>query len=97
MGKVFIPFLVYQIPLRLKIPLQSLRPVKKIQELSSPVLIVAGSNDKYTLLSESKALFELAPEPKELYIVDNAEHVDFHSFNKEQYEKKILKFFEEHL
>ena len=47
--------------------------------------------------AESTELFDAASGPKELWIVPDAGHVDFHSIEKDTYEAKTLEFFRSNL
>jgi len=62
-----------------------------------PVLVIAGSADQRTTLSESRRLFEAAPEPKELWVVQGAAHVDLYRFAGKEYENHVLLFFQRYL
>lgn len=90
----FAPFLTGQFPFRSGISIDDLRPIDKISNLKSPVLIIAGENDKHTTLEESKQLFNTANEPKELWIVPRAEHQDLSKAAPAEYEKRVLDFFQ---
>ncbi len=91
------PTLYYQIPLRQNISLNSLKPINAISTLKAPVLIIGGSEDQHTRIEETKNLFATANEPKNLWIINQAAHVDFHSFAKDQYEARISDFFSRYL
>src|SRR5215813_13998262 len=60
-------------------------------------LFIAGAKDRHTKLAESRELFAAASEPKELWVVEEAAHVDVHQIAKEEYERRILDFFEKRL
>jgi fermentation-respiration switch protein FrsA (DUF1100 family) len=47
-----------------------------IARLQCPVLVVAASDDSIVPTSQSRRLFEFAPEPKQLVIVERADHND---------------------
>ncbi|MDH3194562.1 MAG: alpha/beta hydrolase [Acidimicrobiia bacterium] len=49
---------------------------ERIQSVAAPILVIAGSEDSIVPLSQSRALYELAPTPKELVIVRGADHND---------------------
>lgn len=49
---------------------------ERIGQVRSPVLIVHGTDDRIIPVTHGKALFELAPDPKELKIVDGVSHSD---------------------
>ncbi len=74
-----------------------LRPIDRIGEQTAPVLVAAGTADRYTTRSESRALFERARSPKELWEVDHAAHVDLHAFAPAEYERRIGAFLARYL
>ena len=42
-------------------------------------------------------MFAAAAEPKQLWLHDGAAHEDLYDFNPEEYETRLLNFFEQHL
>lgn len=48
-----------------------------VAELDVPVLVVAGSDDEIVPLQQSRAVYEAAPGPKQLMVVEGAGHNDF--------------------
>lgn len=96
-ANILAPTLYYQIPLRQDISLNSLKPINAISNLNAPVLIIGGSEDQHTKLEETKNLFAAANEPKTLWIINQAAHVDFHSFTKSDYEQKVSDFLSRYL
>ena len=96
-GDAITPLFIMQLQPRLGIATDQLRPISKIGNIQAPKLIIAGSEDKHTLLNESHQMYETAHEPKELWIVNGAKHQDIHRFAKQDYELRILKFFEANL
>lgn len=91
------PLLTMQLPLRCGIDGNALRPIDRVGAVTVPKLFIAGAKDRHTKLAESQELFAAACEPKELWVVEEAEHVDVHQVAKEEYERRILDFFEKHL
>ena len=89
--------LLWQLPLRLGIRPDALHPIAHIGELKAPVLIAAGSADLHTTLAETQRLFAAAAQPKELWVVDGAAHVDLHAFVPEDYERRVGAFLARHL
>ena len=59
-----------------------------------PIQIIGGENDHHATLEESRQLFAAANEPKELWIVQNAEHGDLFKVAPSDYEKRVLAFFQ---
>jgi fermentation-respiration switch protein FrsA (DUF1100 family) len=56
------------------------------------VLLIAGDADQHATLGEMKLLYERAHEPKELWVIAGARHLDFHRFVPEAYERKVIEF-----
>jgi fermentation-respiration switch protein FrsA (DUF1100 family) len=77
---------------RLHLSIDDIAPIKHIQELPCPVFVISGEIDRDTLAESTRALFAAAKEPKELWIVPGAAHVDIYGFAKAEYEKRILGF-----
>lgn len=91
------PLMTRQFPLRLGISVDELRPLDKIKDINCPIFVIAGENDHHTTLAESRQLFDTANQPKELWIVPQAEHGDLHKFSPKEYEQKVLEFFQKTL
>jgi len=89
--------LIMQLPLRAGIEKSALRPVDRVGAIKAPKLFIAGAKDRHTKLDESRELFAAASEPKELWVVEEAAHVDVHQMAKEEYEERVLDFFEKRL
>jgi pimeloyl-ACP methyl ester carboxylesterase len=88
----FAPLLLWQLPFKIGISADQLRPIAAMPELHAPVLIASGSKDLHTTLAETQHLFQAANLPKQLWVVDGAAHEDLHAFNPKIYESKILAF-----
>lgn len=86
-----------QFKLRFNIDPEKLRPEIDIKKYTGPLLLIAGETDRHTKVAESRRLFRNANSPKQLWLVKNAAHVDFHRFDKASYEKKILSFLNKYL
>jgi fermentation-respiration switch protein FrsA (DUF1100 family) len=92
LGALFAPLLMVQMQSRLKIPENRLRPIDRMAKLGTPVLIVNGTQDSYTSIEDARALFAAAADPKELWAVEGAGHVDLYAFAKAQYEQRVGDF-----
>jgi fermentation-respiration switch protein FrsA (DUF1100 family) len=86
------PLLVAQIPLRLGVDVESNTPIAGISRVSAPLLVIAGADDRHTLLAESRRLFDAAPGEKEIWVLPGARHVDFHAREPAEYERRVLAF-----
>lgn len=89
--------LLVQVKPRLGFDPYKLNPIDRIPEVATPILLIAGSEDPFTTLEESQALYDAARAPKELWIVDGAAHESFYAFAKSDYETRLKDFFERNL
>ena len=92
LGKFGAPFLTWQLKPRLGIARDDLCPIKQVGNITVPKFFIAGTADRDTTARESKALFTVAAEPKQLWLVDGAAHVDMDAYTKDEYEKRVLDF-----
>ena len=93
-GSYFAPLLTFQLKPRLGITVDDLKPIEQISKVKGAVMIIAGAKDRHTTLKESKELFKQAPEPKELWVVEGAKHINFDTYKKEEYQERVLNFLE---
>jgi fermentation-respiration switch protein FrsA (DUF1100 family) len=50
--------------------------IDRIARISSPLLVIAGEDDRIVPIDESRSLYEAAPQPKRLVVVPGADHND---------------------
>jgi dipeptidyl aminopeptidase/acylaminoacyl peptidase len=62
-----------------------------------PLLMIHGLDDTYIKAEMTGRLFEIAREPKELWMVENAKHNQALQVAGEEYRQRVLRFFEAHL
>jgi fermentation-respiration switch protein FrsA (DUF1100 family) len=74
-----------------------LRPIDRIASFTGAVFVISGRADQKTTLSETRALFGRAREPKFLWEVPGAGHVDLAGFCADAYRERVLAFFRETL
>ncbi len=91
--------LTSQLPLRLNINSEMLRPESSINTVTSPIFIIGGEVDERATIEETMRLYNSISSTtiKDLWIVKNAHHTNFHTFAKKEYEKKVLFFFAKYL
>lgn len=89
--------LLIQLQPRLGVSPTDLRPIDHILDIGCPVFIASGTEDLHTTESETRALFAAAPEPKQLWLVDGAVHVDLHRKKPLGYRERIVGFLDRHL
>jgi pimeloyl-ACP methyl ester carboxylesterase len=92
LGPVLAPLLMVQVQARLEIPANRLRPIDRMGQIGAPVLIVNGTRDRYASIEDARALFAASSNPKELWAVEGAGHVNLHAFAKAQYEQGVGDF-----
>lgn len=92
LGTVLAPLLMVQMQSHLDIPENRLRPIDRVAKLTVPVMILNGTDDVYSSTSDAQKLFAVAPNPKQLWLVQGAGHVDLYSYAKSEYEKRVGDF-----
>jgi len=95
--KIFTPLLTWQLKPRIGVSADALQPIKRVGEITVPKLFIVGAEDKHTTIEESRQMFNVAAEPKELWIVERAAHIDLYAARKEEYEQRVLSFFNRQL
>ncbi|HET7458298.1 MAG TPA: alpha/beta hydrolase [Gemmatimonadaceae bacterium] len=71
----------------------ALRPIERIGGVAAPILLAAGTADRYTTIGESRSLFARATSPKEFWPVEGAGHVDLYAYAPVEYERRVTAFF----
>lgn len=62
-----------------------------------PLFMIHGGADTYIKPDMAKALFDLAGEPKEFWLVEKAKHNQAFHLAHDEYKKRVLDFFDKHL
>lgn len=96
-GRWLAPLLLWQLPLRLGISASDLRPIQDIRRLHSPLLLASGTRDQHTPIAETRRIHAAANEPKQLWEVPGAAHVDLERFAPREYRRVTLAFLDRHL
>lgn len=96
-GEWLAPLLTFQIKPRMGIDVEDLSPLRNMEHIQAPVLVMSGELDQRTTVEDSRQLFDAAPQPKYLWIVPGARHVDFHRHAGSLYEDKVLRFLHLHM
>lgn len=97
LGSLLAPALLWQLPARLGIGADQLRPIDRIERWRMPALVVSGQEDRHTTAAETRRLHERANEPKELWLVPGAGHVDLARFAGPDYAERVYGFLHTHL
>lgn len=94
----FIPPAIWTAALRLKFNPYRLNLTNIMPKISPrPVFIIHGALDRAVRPKDAYALFEHAKEPKELWIVEGAQHCGAYNTAKDEYEQRVISFFDSYL
>jgi len=96
-GGYLTPLLLWQLPLRLGVTADELRPIAHLPSLRTPAMIIGGTEDRHTTAAETRALYAKAAAPKVLWLVEGAAHVDLHAHDPVGYEARVSSFLRAHL
>jgi hypothetical protein len=66
--------------------------LRRMPELRAPLLLLHGDRDEVVPLFHAEALFEAAPEPKQLHVIDGVGHNDLVTLAGEQWASAIARF-----
>lgn len=91
-GAWLTPLFIWQLGPRWGIDARALRPVDAIARIRAPLLLIGGGADPRATPGDTARLFAAAPEPKQLWVVPAAGHVDFHRVAPDEYEARVLQF-----
>jgi uncharacterized protein len=92
-GAACTPLLTVQLKPRLGIYPSRLRPIDSIARIAAPLLLIHSVEDHHTKIEEARREFAAAVEPKTMWEVHGAAHVDLHDFVGLEYERRIDAFF----
>jgi esterase/lipase len=73
-----------------------LRPIEQMDSIGCPVFVISGAEDYHTTAVETEAMYDAAETPKQLWLLKRADHVDLYGVAGEEYESRVLAFFESH-
>jgi dipeptidyl aminopeptidase/acylaminoacyl peptidase len=96
-GAMGAPLLLGQMKPRLGVGPERLRPIDHIAKLGAPLLLLHGSLDRHTSLDEARQVYAAASEPKSLWEVSGAAHVNLHRYAAREYEQRVGEWFERYL
>jgi fermentation-respiration switch protein FrsA (DUF1100 family) len=91
-GRALTPVLLSQLQWRLGVSPSDLRPVDHMENVDCPIFIISGEKDTNTRPTDTRMLVERARNPKEVWFVPNAAHVDLHRAARREYETRVLAF-----
>jgi fermentation-respiration switch protein FrsA (DUF1100 family) len=78
--------------------LEESEPIRWVGEIAPRALfLIHGERDRYVSTDDVRLLYDRAGEPKELWIVPDAEHRRAHELYPEEYRQRVLGFFDRYL
>jgi fermentation-respiration switch protein FrsA (DUF1100 family) len=96
-GCLLTPIYTALMPLVIGVHESELRPIDHIGSIASPLLILSGTADTRTTIAEAKDIYAHAPEPKEFWAVEGADHVDLMDYAPDDYERHVMPFLAKYL
>lgn len=96
-SSIITPALIKLVAPRIGVDPKELRPIDDIARVDEPVFVIAGTEDPYTTLAETRALYARATAPKKLWEVTGAAHEDLHDYAPAEYERRVGGFLIQHL
>lgn len=89
--------LLWQLPLRLAIEPEQLRPIDRLGALDMPVLVASGTEDLHTTLAETRRIHAALGAAAQLWEVGGAAHQDLYQYAPAAYELRLTSFLAEKL
>lgn len=86
------PLLSYQSVTRLGRWPSQMTPVRGLAQYSGPVLIIGGSDDRFTPAAETREMYEAAREPKSPWLADGFDHGAISDIRTPEYREKLAGF-----
>ena len=71
--------------------------LRQVAKCKLPMLFIHGDKDDYVPTRMVYRLYEAKPEPKELWVVPEADHARSYLYNKEEYTEKIKSFTDKYI
>jgi dipeptidyl aminopeptidase/acylaminoacyl peptidase len=72
-------------------------PIHSVQNVHKPLLFIHGTDDTRVRAEYSKALYDNANQPKELFLIHKGDHTNLLNVGGSEYETRIVEFFEKNL
>ena len=86
------PLLSYQSVIRMGVWPSALSPVAALREVTRPVLVIGGAEDRYTPPLETRTMYDAAIARKALWIVPGADHAATSDLSSNAYRARVLRF-----
>jgi pimeloyl-ACP methyl ester carboxylesterase len=83
------PLLSFQSWLRYGVAPDRISPLRGISRFRGAVLVIGGTADRDTRIADSRALYQAAPGPKALWLIEGASHVETSKLWTDEYRARI--------
>jgi pimeloyl-ACP methyl ester carboxylesterase len=83
------PLLSYQSWARYGVPPERIAPIDGLRHFRAPVLIIGGTADTNTSAVDTRALYDAAPGPKSLWLLEGVGHSAAGSIFTEEYRRRV--------
>jgi pimeloyl-ACP methyl ester carboxylesterase len=93
-GPLLAPLLLIQLRPGVGAWPSDLRPVDNIAKLRCPILVIGGAADRQTTTTDTQQLYAAANQPKDLWVIEDAGHVDYLQSAGDEYKRRVLAFLE---
>jgi fermentation-respiration switch protein FrsA (DUF1100 family) len=94
----FAPITVWITELKTGISRKAIIPEQSVKEISNtPIFIIHGLLDETISKNDSESIYSNANDPKQLWLVPNADHGETFPAAESEYRERVVKFFEESL
>jgi uncharacterized protein len=91
------PLLSYQSILRYGVWPDRLSPIAAAKRYGGPVMVIGGTDDRYTPVGESRALAAAFPRPAKLWLAEGLGHAQVSSLDSLDYQRLVLGFLDQNL
>ena len=88
------PPIIWAASLQLGVDITLIDPIRWADFICAPLLLIYGRQDPFVLPEAAQALYEAAREPKELWLVPEAGHRDVHILRSQEYQTRVIAFFD---
>ncbi len=92
------PFVMFLGEYHSGVDMDDVRPVDVIGQISPrPVFIIDGWEGEAIMMNSPYRLFDAAKEPKQIWVEDGVPHLGMQGYFPEEYEKRVIGFFDDYL
>lgn len=97
-GRAPWPMMMWFVDQEAGVPASEVNGLQDVAQIAPrPLMFVHGEQDNIVFLSDSQAMYEAASDPKALYVVPGADHVNLVSIDLEGYAENVVSFLDAHL